>query len=90
MPRFTPPVDNDMVPFDPQDLLWSKYGGIPKGRTVWKDAQGVWHDQHYPYNGREDAPGLLQAQVVYLGGHEYDITTDAANELIAAGYTVEP
>jgi hypothetical protein len=81
--------------------LWRHYGAWETGQTVWKDSLGVWHTALVPFQGggvhrvfkdgvlvSETGPdeGLATAQVVYLGGHVYDITEAEATELINAGF----
>jgi hypothetical protein len=104
---FTPPTtdgnliaDPAKVGSDPAHALFRHYGAWEAGKTVWKDAQGVWHESLSPYLGGAtytthdgdetttsgpDA-GLATAQRVYLGGHVYEITSQEETELIAAGY----
>lgn len=94
MPVFSPPKSvgapyGDPDSFDPSRRLMSFYGGVPTGVTVWKDQSGIWHQQQYPYAGRPDSPGLDQAQKVYLGGSEYDISDSEATELLAQGYQLQ-
>lgn len=51
---FTPPV-SDGNPLGVRGqagyALWRHYGSWAEGRTVWKDANGNWHDQLRPYQG---------------------------------------
>lgn len=82
------------------DKLMRFYGAVPTGVVVWRDHTGTWQEGHYPYQGGgsdrsfndgelvAEVPihGLADAQVVYLGGHIYPITTAEAADLTAAGY----
>lgn len=91
MPTFTPPVADGIArggsdSLDPRDRLMSYYGATPTGVTVWQDQNLVWHEQQYPYAGRPDSPGLLQARRVYQGGHVHEIDDTQYVELVGAGY----
>jgi hypothetical protein len=108
MTTFTPPTAPDTPRGDPNaaslpDLLFRYYAPQEAGETVWKDTQGEWHSNVYPYQGGNsyrvfhdgilitetfDDPdtAIATAEVVFLGGHTYDITEDMAAELTAAGF----
>lgn len=91
MPTFTPPIGNGVSRGDPnrltaRDRLMSYYGATPTGVTVWQDQTLAWHEQQYPYAGRSDSPGLLQARRVYQGGHIHEIDATQYVELVGAGY----
>lgn len=76
------------------------YGSVPTGDTVWHEQSGAYKRSQYPYLGgttdrsfNDDeytstpgAPGLLDAQEAYLGGHTYEISNSEALQLIVAGY----
>lgn len=85
---------------DPANRLFRFFGSWAMGKTVWKDSQGVWHESTHPYQGGAITrvhdgdtttvtgpdEGLATAQVVYYGGHVYEITDEEAAELTDAGY----
>ena len=48
--------------------------------TVWKDADGVWHSQEYPYDA-----DLADAEVVVTRMGPVEVDDATAAELIAAG-----
>ena len=88
------PAKNDV-----HNRHWSFFGSWAMGKTVWKDSEGTWHEAIFPYQGGEfyrDGDGvtttptsvnhLADAQVVYLGGHVYDLTAEEEADLIAGGY----
>lgn len=62
--------------------MFSRFGGQARGRTVLKEA-GVYSTVDTP-----DANRVAAAEVVYLGGHQYEVPLLEAVDLIAAGYTV--
>lgn len=75
MPLFTPDMRKQVVVLD--GALRYSYLVSP---TVWKDANGEWHSQEFPYDGDlEDA----QLVVTRMGPVEVDDATAA--ELTAAG-----
>jgi len=103
MPSFTPPTFDDMplyTPDSPSKKLYRYYPSHKTGYVVWRDRDGVWHQdtsayhgdstqRHYDWDGvtvTGPDSGIGNAQIVYLGGRTYVITVQAANELIAAGY----
>ena len=107
MATFTPPTVAGVPTFisgknDTANRLWSWFGSWAQGQTVWKDQNGEWHQNAYPYQGggphythdrgtttvtTEDGTNLLQnAQVVYLGGHVYELTAEEEADLIAGGF----
>jgi hypothetical protein len=61
--------------------LFSRYT-LTRGVTVYK-IDGEWYEDRFPVND-----DLLEAEVVYLGGHEYVVTEEEKNDLEAAGYEV--
>lgn len=105
---FTPPTTDGIAMYDPAMVrtsgahaLWRHYGAWAMGQTVWKDSQGIWHAELYPYQGgavhrvfkdgvliseSEPDEGLATAQKVYLGGHDTVITQAEADDLIEAGF----
>lgn len=82
------------------DRLFSYYDGPETGITVWKDGEGNWQQGQYPYQGggrhrtfvngvlESDATvdGLADAELVFYGGHVYEISDALAAELTAEGY----
>jgi hypothetical protein len=84
----------------PADRLFGYYPPQEMGVTVYKDHEGNWQQSPYPYQGGSQTRsfddgvlvtdttdhGLADAQIVFMGGHEYEITTALADELITAGY----
>ena len=62
--------------------MFSHFGGQARGRTVLKE-DGVYSTVDTP-----DANRVAAADVVYLGGHQYEVTLLEAVDLLAAGYTV--
>lgn len=90
MPTFQPPTDNfhalsdfDVdIPRTPQVRrsynLLRHYGSLPRGRNVFRLLDGT-------YTENEPADMALVA-TTYYGGHVYDITSDEAADLTAAGY----
>lgn len=78
---FTPPTVEALA-WDQSSKLFRHYGTLPVGRTIYKDAGGVWHTLNEGYD-----PALLEgAQRVYLGGREYEITQDEYNDLASGGF----
>lgn len=91
MGTFTPPVADGNARANPwgtsaKDRLMRHYGAQTTGVTVWQNQDLTWEESQYPYNGRPDAPGLLQARRVYLGGHVHEINDTQLVELAGAGY----
>lgn len=90
MPTFTPPTDNfhalsdfDVnLPNSPSVRraynLLRHYGSLPRGRNVFLLANGT-----YTENEPSDMTNVV---TTYYGGHVYDITSDEAASLTAAGY----
>lgn len=74
--------------------FWNHFGPQPRGRSVIK-IDGVWTIVDNPTNAQiagatriidtngESVPGAL------LGGHVYPVTATVADELQAAGFTVD-
>lgn len=90
MPYFTPPVAFDNPPILPDSkgpALWlfRHYGGRPRGRSVLKQSDGTWVTRDQPTTDE-----IADALVYYQGGRTYEVTLDEAEELYAAGYTVDP
>lgn len=97
MPFFTPPTGTG--PAWGESGLFSHYGTIPTGETIWKDGTG-WHQGQYPYQGGAEYrtfddgelissvtdDGLATATHYFLGGHTYEITDALATELTTAGF----
>lgn len=78
---FQGPVFIDVVPLAftlPRSLLNQQ---LAYGETVWRDAQGAWHQQFAPTFDQ-----LVGADRVYSGGRDYWLTSDQADELQAAGF----
>lgn len=91
------PAKNDI-----HNRHWSFFGSWAMGLTVWKDVNGDWHQAIFPYQGggtftthngstttttvESSVNHLADAQVVYLGGHVYDLTAEEEADLIAGGY----
>jgi hypothetical protein len=55
---------------------------LKRGITVYK-IDNQWYEEQYPWQDDLD-----QASVVYLGGHEYEVTEAEKDDLEAAGYEV--
>lgn len=86
MGTFTPPIAPGVSRADPwsgraRDRLFKYFGSQDTGVTVWQDQDLQWHEEQYPYAGRPDVPGLLQARRAYQGGHIHDITDTQLVEL---------
>lgn len=75
MPLFTPTMRTQIVSLD--GALRYSYQVSP---TVWKDANGVWHSQEFPYAG-----DLETAQVIVTSTGPVQVSSAIAAELIAAG-----
>lgn len=88
MPTFQPPVAYDVPRVLPDSKgpgywLMRHYSPLPRGRTVLKAADGTYTTVDNPTQLQ-----VLAAAVAYLGGHVYEVTTEEAAALTAAGYTV--
>ncbi|HKN44293.1 MAG TPA: hypothetical protein VJW23_10235 [Propionibacteriaceae bacterium] len=81
MPTFEPPTVMQSVP---GDRLFSRYG-VPVGQSVVKK-NGVFVLDPFPWLG--DLTGLVAGTDYFLGGHIYEVTTEVASALTAAGFTV--
>jgi hypothetical protein len=82
--------------------LWRHYGNYQCGITVWRDQLGTYHQSQMPYQGGgvdkhfnddettyipdTDVNSLANATEVYIGGSSYNITSQQATDLTAAGY----
>ena len=90
MPTFQPPTD-DFVNLSNIDIDWRgtedgrrainlfrHFDNLPRGRNVYKLNSGV-YTENQPMTWDDIA-------TVYYGGHVYDITSDEAASLTAAGY----
>lgn len=77
MARFTPPTVEE-GPAGPGPLF-NRYR-ISRGITVLKEA-GVYRQVRYPSQAE-----CAAADVAYIGGHTYEITSAEASALTAAGY----
>jgi hypothetical protein len=105
MPFFrTPDVPSSQIgtvsPSEHSYPLFKFYGQIQSGTTVWRDSNGIYHHNEYPYLGNHTSTvhndtvttttppdeGLLTATEVYYGGNTYEITQQTADDLTAAGY----
>lgn len=78
MPTYTTPVV-DSFPWG-TDPLFRHFGAIKVGVTVYKDANGVWRS--LPDFFEDEV--LADAQVVYRGGHEYNLTQEEYDEVTGA------
>ena len=80
MPRFTPPTTTygNVEPKSRVEMWFCQ--NISRGLTVLKK-DGVYTTVDFPYQGDCD-----DADIVYLGGHVYDVTEEEAAALYAAGY----
>ena len=76
---FVPPVENE----GPMggNWLFARYTR-KQGVTVYR-IDGDFYEDRFP--SQDD---LASADLIYLGGHEYIVTTAEKNALEAAGYTV--
>jgi hypothetical protein len=75
------PVFVDVVPLVhtlPRSLLTQQ---LAYGQTVWRDAQGAWHQQFAPSFDQ-----LVGADRVYSGGRDYLLTQAQGVELLNAGF----
>jgi len=105
MPTFSPPLEPGPAPIGGRSHpLWRYYGNFDVGKTVWKDALGIWHARQMPYQGGgrdrffhgdtmtetidTDVNSLANATEVYMGGSVYDVTDAKATELRNAGFFV--
>ncbi len=84
---FSPPTvegnRNDMNyrPRVLMDRFWLRVPGVARGITIWR-TNGIWHE------GSPTITDLNAAELIYLGGHEYIVSEQAASELEAEGYVV--
>lgn len=79
MYTFTPPT----VEEGPAGGHWLFYRyTLPRGLTTLK-VDGQYYDVRDPSQDE-----LAEAEVYYLGGHDYEVTLAQKEELEAAGYTV--
>jgi hypothetical protein len=56
MPVFTPPEVEDLPfhqPGHPSEMLFRYYAPRKTGVCVWKDRDGIWHEELYPSHGDE-------------------------------------
>lgn len=86
---FEPPIVYDVPRVLPDTrgpayLLMRHYSPLPRGRSVVK-VGGAYRTLDNPEQSLLDS-----ATEVYLGGHIYTVTSDVAEELIDAGYSVTP
>jgi hypothetical protein len=109
MPSFTPPTEEgpqhlSRYGANPADRLFRHYPGQETGITVWRDPDGNYHQQQYPYQGGAEYrtfnddevtetadsinDSLAHATEVYMGGSTYEISEETAEDLIAAGFQV--
>lgn len=77
MPLFRPPTYEQAM--GPITGLF-RFFKFTRGVTVWV-TDGVVSEARYPWHG-----DLLEADYVYLAGHDHIITSDEATVLTAAGY----
>ncbi|MBA3621307.1 MAG: hypothetical protein H0W51_03150 [Euzebyales bacterium] len=84
---FSPPTvegnRNDMNyrPRVLMDRFWLRVPGVARGITIWR-TNGIWRQ------GTPTMTELNAAELIYLGGHEYIVSEQAASELEAEGYVV--
>ena len=90
MPVFTPPspvlvpVISPATPKYQQRPFAYFKASIPRGANVWVNTNNVISESQPPlWTATATTPGVKK---VYYGGHSYEITTDEAVELTAAGY----
>jgi hypothetical protein len=86
MPTFTPPTLEDVPRWGPDtteaEKAWLRHTrALPAGLTVLKKA-GVYTQHRTP-----DPALVAAADVVYVGGHVYQVDDAEAAALQAAGYT---
>jgi hypothetical protein len=76
---FVPPVENE----GPMggNWLFARYTR-KQGVTVYR-VDGEFYEDRFP--SQDD---LVDADLVYLGGHEYNVTLEEKNALESVGYTV--
>jgi hypothetical protein len=79
MPTFSPPTDDFVVwSKDWEQGILSYLRPGPRGRNVWKLADGTF-SENQPYD-------MTFVDTVYYGGHVYELTADEETALINAGY----
>ena len=79
--RFKPPKGNRQ-PFSQKDRLWMRLR-FDTGLTLIK-----WPDGSYQTVENVSDDQIEQASIVYIGGHEYDVSVEEVVDLTAAGYEV--
>jgi hypothetical protein len=90
MPTFTPPSRTFVPVITPATPRYQRrpFGyfkaSIPRGINVWINTNNVISENQPPvWQATDTMPGVKK---VYYGGHSYEITTDEAVMLTAAGY----
>lgn len=79
---FAGPSIYEYAPFQPFTARWSRLVfEIAYGQTVWRAADGTWHQQYAP-----TADQLAGALAVYPGGRVYHLTDQQLADLTAGGY----
>lgn len=82
--KFTPPT------YDEGPMSWGhrlfQFYRVTRGWTVVKTSTGDYVQTRYFSN---IDPLILNAEMVYVGGHTYPVSSDEASALEAAGYTVD-
>lgn len=81
MPLFTPPTRNE----GSSDFFFGRYS-IPVGQTVVRTG-GTFSTTPYPWLG--DIADLTEGVDYFLGGRSYVVSDATADELIAAGYSMD-
>src|SRR5688572_15649801 len=92
MPEFTPPQQDDMPFADftsdaPKDRLWRYYGSQQAGTTVWKDTQGIWHSQLYPYLGGATYRTFVDGELISDTADDPDVGIATAQEVYLGGHS---
>jgi len=100
---FTPPTDPIVGPVNPDSSgnerrLMGFFPPSDRGRNVWKLPDGTYTEQQPGYLAdvefahQGNMPwGVFPTpsyDIVYYGGHTYEVSDEEAASLVAAGYTV--
>jgi hypothetical protein len=91
MPTFEPPTA-DVVPRTHVDsdsvgaALFGHYRPLPRGVTVLKMTDGSYVSVQTPTQTQIEAPAV---DIIYFGGHVYEVDDVEASALQAAGFTVQ-
>lgn len=89
MATFSPPTVDDQSRLPPGSsgpgrALWRHYSSAVRGRSVLKNRDGTYTIVDTPTGDQIEA-----AAYAYIGGHDYEVTSEEAAALVAAGFTVQ-